>query len=83
MALETELTYYETIKPDLLRHHEGKFVLVIGNEQLGVFDKREDAYKRGIELKGNVPMLIKQIVSAEPVEHIPAMVLGLINAHPQ
>jgi hypothetical protein len=81
MALETELAYYETIKPELLKHYEGKYVLVIGNEQLGVFDKREDAYSRGIELRGNVPMLIKHIQQVEPIEHIPAMVLGLINAH--
>ncbi len=81
MALETELAHYETIKPDLLKHHEGKYVLVIGNEHFGVFDKREDAYARGIELKGNVPMLIKQIQKVDPIEHIPAMVLGLINAH--
>jgi hypothetical protein len=81
MALETELAHYETIKPELLKHHEGKFVLVIGNEQLGIFDKREDAYARGIELRGNVPMLIKHIQKVEPIEQIPAMVLGLINAH--
>jgi len=83
MALEIELAYYETIKPELLQHHEGKYVLVIGNEQLGVFDKSEDAYRRGIELKGNVPMLIKRVQRVEPIEHVPAMVLGLINAHPQ
>jgi hypothetical protein len=81
MPLETELSYYESVKDELLQHHEGKFVLVINNEQLGVFDKSEDAYKRGIELKGNVPMLIKKVQKIEPVEHIPAMVLGLINAH--
>ncbi len=79
--LATELEYYETIKPSLLQHHHGKFVLIIGAEQLGVFDKSEDAYKKGISLKGNVPMLIKKIQSNEPTEYIPAMVLGLINAH--
>ena len=79
--LETELAFYETIKEELLRHHEGKFVLIIGNEQLGVFEKSEDAYERGIELRGNVPMLIKRIEKNEPIELIPAMVLGLINAH--
>lgn len=82
MALETELGFYESIKDDLLRHHEGKFVLIIGREQLGVFDRSEDAYKHGITLRGNVPMLIKQITQNDPVERIPAMVLGLINAHP-
>jgi hypothetical protein len=82
MALETELAFYETIKEELLQHYQGKFVLIIGNERLGVFDKSEDAYARGIELKGNVPMLIKRIDQNEPIERIPAMVLGLINAHP-
>ncbi|MEP7353071.1 MAG: hypothetical protein ABI824_07550 [Acidobacteriota bacterium] len=81
MTLETELAYYATIKSELLKHHEGKFALVIGNEQLGVFDKREEAYAQGIAIKGNVPMLIKQIQKVDPIEHIPAMVLGLINAH--
>jgi len=79
--LEQEIAYYESIKDDLVRHHDGKFALIIGNEQLGVFDKSEDAYKRGIELRGNVPMLIKQIRQDERVEMVPAMVLGLINAH--
>lgn len=79
--LENELAFYETIKEELLRHHEGKFVLIIGNEQLGVFEESEDAYKHGIELRGNVPMLIKRIQRTEPVELIPAMVLRLLNAH--
>jgi hypothetical protein len=81
MALEKELAHFEAIKPQLLEHHEGKFVLVIGEEMLGVFDNGEDAYARGIDLKGNVPMLIKRIQRVDPVERIPAMVLGLINAH--
>ena len=80
MALETELAYYGRIKDDLLRHHEGKFVLIIGEEQLGIFDKADDAYGRGIELRGNVPMLIKKIERDDPIELIPAMVLGLISA---
>ena len=79
--LEVELSYYESIKPSLIQHHDGKFVLIVGNEQLGIFDKREDAYKQGITLKGNVPMLIKKIQRDEPLEYVPAMVLGLINAH--
>lgn len=80
--LATELAYYEIVKAALLQHHEGKFVLIIGAEQLGIFDKAEDAYKYGIETRGNVPMLIRKIQAAEQVEHIPALVLGLINAHP-
>ena len=81
MPLEVELKFYNSIKADLLRSYEGKFVLIIGEEQLGIFDKPEDAYARGIELKGNVPMLIQAIEKNESVETIPSMVLGLINAH--
>lgn len=81
MPLNNEITLYESIRAELLKHHEGRFVLIIGSEQLGVFDRSEDAYAYGIRNKGNVPMLIKQILEIEPVEHIPAMVLGLINAN--
>jgi hypothetical protein len=79
--LEQEVAHYASVKDELVRHYEGKFALIIGNEQLGVFDKSEDAYQRGIELRGNVPMLIKQIRQEEPVEMIPAMFLGIIDAH--
>ncbi len=81
MALEKELALYERIKSDLLLHHEGKFVLIIGEEQLGIFDKSDDAYKMGIALRGNVPMLIKQISKSERTEIVPALILGLTNVH--
>ena len=81
MALEKEQQFYEQVKDELSQCHEGKFVLIIGDRQLGIFDRPEDAYRRGIETSGNVPMLIKRIEKEERVELIPAMVLGLINAH--
>ena len=81
MPLETELRYFEAKKEELLRHHEGKYALVVGEELLGVFDSREEAYKFGIEKRGNVPMLIKQIIRDEPTETVPALTLGLFRAH--
>ena len=81
MPLETELKFYESVKNELLRHYEGKYVLIIGQEQLGIFDSSEDAYRRGIELRGNVPMLIQKIEKDENIETIPAMLLGILNAH--
>ena len=80
MALETESKYYESIKEELLRHHEGKYALIIASELLGVFDQREEAYKTGIEKRGNVPMLIKLIARDEPTESMPAVNLGLFSA---
>lgn len=82
-ALESEQRFYDSIKEELLRHHEGKFVLIIGEEQLGIFDHAEEAYQFGIEQRGNVPMLIQEISRDEHIETIPAMVLGLINANLQ
>lgn len=78
--LEVELRYFESKKDELLRHHEGKFALVVGEELLGVFDGREEAYKAGLERRGNVPMLIKQVSSEEPTETLPALTLGLLRA---
>jgi hypothetical protein len=81
MPLETELKFYNSVKSELLKHYEGKLVLIVGEEQLGIFDKAEDAYARGIELKGDVPMLIQRIEKEDKIETIPSMVLGLISAH--
>ena len=81
MPLETELKYYQSVRDELLRHYEGKYVLIIGQEQLGIFDNTEDAYRWGIELRGNVPMLIQKMEKHESVETIPAMLLGILSAH--
>jgi len=81
MALETELTFFESIKAELLPHNEGKYALIIGRELIGTYDRQEDAYKAGVEAKGNVPMLIKLISVRERPESLPAMTLGLISAH--
>jgi len=81
MALDTELRYFESIKGELLQHHEGKYALVIGTDLVGVFDHSEEAYKAGIEQRGNVPMLIKRVSKDDPVETIPAMTLGLVRAN--
>ena len=80
MVLERELEYFEAIKADLLQRHEGKYALIVGAELLGVFDHQEEAYRVGIEKRGNVPMLIKQILKEEVPDRIPAMMLGLLHA---
>lgn len=81
MALETELQHFGTIKPQLLEHHEGKYAVIVGTDLLGVFDDAESAYAYAIEKRGNVPMLIKQVLREEPpAESVPAMMLGLISA---
>ncbi len=80
MALETELQFFAQQKPELLKYHEGKFALVVGQQLLGVFDTHEDAYKAGLARVGNRPMLIKQVVRQEPMQSAPALALGLLGA---
>jgi len=81
-VLQVELAYFERIKPDLLKHHLGQFALIKGEVLVGTFTKREEAYEEGVKRFGNVPMLIKQVVTEEPVQQIPALMHGLLNARP-
>ncbi len=80
MTLESERKYYESIRADLLKHHRGKFALIVGSELLGVFDSPNEAYKAGTEKRGNVPMLIAPIGDGEITENLPAMTLGILRA---
>ena len=80
--LKVEQKYFEELKPELLKHNLGQFVLIKGRELLGTFTKLEEAYAEGVKRLGNVPMLIKQVVPEEPVHYIPALTHGLLRAHP-
>ena len=79
MALETELNYFESVKANLLDHHEGKYALIIGEKVLGTFDTCERAYKAGVEKRGNVPMFIKHVLRNEPMKTISSAASGLVR----
>ncbi|MBI4574546.1 MAG: hypothetical protein HY713_14815 [candidate division NC10 bacterium] len=80
MVLEAEVKFFESIKTELLQRHEGKYALIVGAELLGVFDHQEDAYKVGIEKRGNIPMLIKQVLKDDAPARVPALTVGLLHA---
>lgn len=80
MPLEKELSYYNSIRDDLIKNHEGKFALIKGETLVGTFDRAESAYTEGVKLFGNQAFLVKQILREEPVETIPALTVGLMNA---
>jgi hypothetical protein len=65
--LEHELRYYETLKPELLRENEGKFVVIKGDTIAGVFDSFESGYLAGRERFGDTDFLVKQILTTDPV----------------
>lgn len=65
VLLEVELKAYEDHRDELLGTNSGKFVLIKGEQIVGVFDTPVDAIRAGYERFGNVPFLVKQIVQVE------------------
>jgi len=69
MALEKELETYKNKLPEL-KQHEGKFVLIHGEEVVDTFTSYEDAIKEGYKKFGLKPFLVKQIHSIEQAQFV-------------
>jgi hypothetical protein len=82
MALEKELETFKKRLPEWLDLYHNKYVLIMGEELIGVFDEPRTAYQAGVERFGNVPMLIRQVRSEDETSFYPALMLGLIDANP-
>lgn len=81
MELEKELKYFESIKDELLKYHEGKYALIKDEKLIDTFTKMEEAYEAGVKKFGAEPFLIKRIVKEESTESIPSLMTGAICAH--
>ncbi len=66
--LARELATYERHKEGLLGAHEGKFVLIHGDEVAGVWDTYKDALEAGYGQFCLEPFLVKQIRGIEQVQ---------------
>jgi hypothetical protein len=60
-VLELELKTFEEKRLTLLAEHEGKFVLIKGDQIIGTFESQQDAIAVGYREFGNVAFLVKQI----------------------
>ena len=78
--LEKELAFYESQKESLLQHHEGQWVLVSGGTIHGVFASESEAYRRGLQVVGHRPFLVRQVTRAEDKTQCPALMIGVIRA---
>ena len=78
--LEKELTFFQQNKADYLQHHANQFVVIHGTDFLGAYSTAESAYEAGLKKVGNVPILIKQVLSVENIDLMPAYSLGLLSA---
>lgn len=68
MALEKELETFQRQLPVLL-DQEGKFVVISGDQVMGVYEVYEDALKVGYEKCDLKPFLVKKIQSVEQVQY--------------
>ncbi len=80
--LDQEIKYYEAQREQLLATNQGKFVLIKGENIIGIYDSEAAAYDEGLSKIGNQPFLIKQITDQDGDSiTLPAYALGLIDAH--
>lgn len=71
--LDKDIKAFEKMKPELIEHHFGKFV-VIHNEQLvGSYDNFNKAAEEAFRQFGKGPYLIRQVINDDSVK-IPASV---------
>jgi hypothetical protein len=68
MALEKELQTFDRELPNLLAE-EGKFVVISGDQVVGIYVSYEDAIKVGYEKCGLKPFLVKRIQAVEQVQY--------------
>ena len=77
MELDEELKYFESIRSKLLESSKGQYALIKEENLIGTFKSEAEAYKAGIEKYGNVPFLIKEIVSKDSIDFIPVLSIGV------
>jgi len=75
--LATELKTYAEKLETLLGTHEGKFVIIRGDQMLGTCDSQLDAIAGGYRQLGNVPFLVKQVVKVETPLNFVSNLLGV------
>ncbi len=68
--LDSELKTYEDHKDELLKHNEGKYVLIKSNNIVGAFDTKLDAVAVGHQQFGPGPFLVKKVARVEKPVHI-------------
>lgn len=80
--LETERAYFEEKLDEWVNKYPNKFVVVTGHDVLGFFENLNEALSIGARTCGLKPFLVRQVKMNSEEVSIPALTLGIINAHP-
>jgi hypothetical protein len=65
MILDREMAVYRAKLPELLEKDAGRYVLIHGDDVIGIWDTKEQALNEGLERWLFEPYLVKQIVANE------------------
>jgi hypothetical protein len=80
--LESEQKYFDEHKDELVEKYLDRFVLIKGEELVGVFNTVEEAISEGARRFGLSSFMVRQVSKeAEAEVYIPALSLGLLNAN--
>lgn len=70
-VLSLELETYKKNKPQLLTASERKYVLIFGEQIIGVYADEQEATQKGFDEFGyDCPFFVRQITKREPVLYI-------------
>ncbi len=69
-SFEDDIQYYHCIKKDLAKHHNGKYVLIKNQTNIGIFSSFEDAHKEALRRFGNTDVVIAHIETNPPINYL-------------
>lgn len=74
-SLDKEFQTFRENLNDLSKEHLGKFVLIKGDEIIGIFEDEIDAIKKGVEKFEDSPFLVNEITdSGFKINFLPRLV---------
>ncbi len=77
MPLEKEIAVYNDRLPQF-NEHEGKYVLIHGDDVVDFFSAYDDAIKEGYQRFGLAPFLVKQVHAIEQIQFVSRFVNAAI-----
>ena len=75
--LETEMAYYHKISDELIGKAKGEYALIHDESLIDTFRSKDDAIKKGYELFGNTPFLVKKIIEMDIPIHFTSTLIAV------
>lgn len=66
-ALAVEITFYKDNKDKILKKHKGRYVVIVGNKIVGIYDRKEDAVLETMKDHEMGSFLVQHVTEEERV----------------